>query len=86
MSTVPVREIDNSVWIRDLVYLAFPEGEARERGNRERCFTDSAAVGGCAAQPSSCDFAISGEARVTLNRSLDTTHNVDSLVIKRYRR
>jgi sensor c-di-GMP phosphodiesterase-like protein len=31
MSTVPVRAIDNSAWIRDLVYLAFPEGEARER-------------------------------------------------------
>jgi hypothetical protein len=31
MSTVPVTAIDNSAWIRDLVYLAFPEGEARER-------------------------------------------------------
>ena len=31
MSTVPVRAIDHSAWIRDLVYLAFPEGEARER-------------------------------------------------------
>ena len=31
MSTVPVKAIDNSAWIRDLVYLAFPEGEARER-------------------------------------------------------
>ena len=31
MSTVPVTATDNSAWIRDLVYLAFPEGEARER-------------------------------------------------------
>ena len=31
MSTVPVRAIDNFSWIRDLVNLAFPEGEARER-------------------------------------------------------
>jgi len=31
MSTVPVIAIDNSGWIRDLVCLAFPEGEARER-------------------------------------------------------
>ena len=31
MSTVPVKAIDNSAWISDLVYLAFPEGEARER-------------------------------------------------------
>src|SRR5258708_19466823 len=31
MSTVPMTAVDNSAWIRDLVYLAFPEGEARER-------------------------------------------------------
>jgi len=31
MSTVLVTPVDNSAWIRDLVYLAFPEGEARER-------------------------------------------------------
>jgi hypothetical protein len=31
MSTVLVTAVDNSAWIRDLVYLAFPEGEARER-------------------------------------------------------
>ncbi len=32
MSTVPAAPAtDNSGWIRDLVYLAFPEGEARER-------------------------------------------------------
>lgn len=31
MSTVPLAANDNSAWIRDLVYLAFPEGEARER-------------------------------------------------------
>src|ERR1700750_1262650 len=31
MSTVPMTAFDNSAWIRDLVYLAFPEGEARER-------------------------------------------------------
>jgi hypothetical protein len=32
MSTVPVAPApDNSGWVRDLVYLAFPEGEARER-------------------------------------------------------
>jgi hypothetical protein len=32
MSTVPAAPgNDNSGWIRDLVYLAFPEGEARER-------------------------------------------------------
>jgi len=31
MSTVPVAANDKSAWIRDLVYLAFPEGEARER-------------------------------------------------------
>ena len=31
MSAAPVTTIDNSAWIRDLVYLAFPEGEARER-------------------------------------------------------
>jgi hypothetical protein len=32
MSTVPAApSTDNSGWIRDLVYLAFPEGEARER-------------------------------------------------------
>src|ERR1039458_7401374 len=31
MSTAPLAATDNSAWIRDLVYLAFPEGEARER-------------------------------------------------------
>ena len=32
MSTVPAASAnDNSDWIRDLVFLAFPEGEARER-------------------------------------------------------
>jgi len=31
MSTLPVAATDKSAWIRDLVYLAFPEGEARER-------------------------------------------------------
>ena len=31
MNNVPVVENDKSAWIRDLVYLAFPEGEARER-------------------------------------------------------
>jgi citrate lyase gamma subunit len=31
MSSVPVVANDKSAWIRDLVYLAFPEGEARER-------------------------------------------------------
>jgi citrate lyase gamma subunit len=31
MSTSPLVATDNSAWIRDLVYLAFPEGEARER-------------------------------------------------------
>jgi len=31
MSSVPVAANDKSAWIRDLVYLAFPEGEARER-------------------------------------------------------
>src|ERR1700741_4879720 len=32
MSTLPFIEADDvSAWIRDLVYLAFPEGEARER-------------------------------------------------------
>jgi hypothetical protein len=31
MSTVSVAANDKSAWIRDLVYLAFPEGEARER-------------------------------------------------------
>jgi hypothetical protein len=31
MSTAPLAATDNSGWIRDLVYLAFPEGEARER-------------------------------------------------------
>ena len=31
MSTVPFAANDKSAWIRDLVYLAFPEGEARER-------------------------------------------------------
>ena len=31
MSTVPLAANDKSAWIRDLVYLAFPEGEARER-------------------------------------------------------
>jgi hypothetical protein len=32
MSTVPAASaMNNSGWIRDLVYLAFPEGEARER-------------------------------------------------------
>jgi hypothetical protein len=31
MSATPVTANDNSSWIRDLVYLAFPDGEARER-------------------------------------------------------
>jgi hypothetical protein len=31
MSTSPLAANDKSGWIRDLVYLAFPEGEARER-------------------------------------------------------
>jgi hypothetical protein len=31
MSTAPLTANDKSAWIRDLVYLAFPEGEARER-------------------------------------------------------
>jgi hypothetical protein len=31
MSTIPSAATDKSAWIRDLVYLAFPEGEARER-------------------------------------------------------
>jgi citrate lyase gamma subunit len=31
MSTDPLATNDKSAWIRDLVYLAFPEGEARER-------------------------------------------------------
>jgi AcrR family transcriptional regulator len=31
MSTAPLPATDKSAWIRDLVYLAFPEGEARER-------------------------------------------------------
>ena len=31
MSSVPAAANDKSAWIRDLVYLAFPEGEARER-------------------------------------------------------
>ena len=31
MSTAPLTTNDKSAWIRDLVYLAFPEGEARER-------------------------------------------------------
>jgi citrate lyase gamma subunit len=31
MSTSPLAVNDKSAWIRDLVYLAFPEGEARER-------------------------------------------------------
>lgn len=31
MSTAPLVANDKSAWIRDLVYLAFPEGEARER-------------------------------------------------------
>jgi hypothetical protein len=31
MSTVQFAANDKSAWIRDLVYLAFPEGEARER-------------------------------------------------------
>ena len=31
MNTVPVVANDKSAWIRDLVYHAFPEGEARER-------------------------------------------------------
>jgi hypothetical protein len=31
MSTAPLAATDKSAWIRDLVYLAFPEGEARER-------------------------------------------------------
>jgi sensor c-di-GMP phosphodiesterase-like protein len=31
MSTTPVLIADKTVWIRDLVFLAFPEGEARER-------------------------------------------------------
>ena len=31
MSTTPALVTDKTAWIRDLVYLAFPEGEARER-------------------------------------------------------
>ncbi len=31
MSTASLPATDKSAWIRDLVYLAFPEGEARER-------------------------------------------------------
>jgi hypothetical protein len=31
MSTAPLAANDKSAWIRDLVYLAFPEEEARER-------------------------------------------------------
>jgi phosphoribosylanthranilate isomerase len=31
MSTSPVLVTDKTAWIRDLVFLAFPEGEARER-------------------------------------------------------
>jgi hypothetical protein len=31
MSTTPVLVTDKTAWIRDLVFLAFPEGEARER-------------------------------------------------------
>ena len=31
MSTTPLAANAKSAWIRDLVYLAFPEGEARER-------------------------------------------------------
>ena len=31
MSSAPLVANDKSAWIRDLVYLAFPEGEARER-------------------------------------------------------
>ena len=31
MSTTPALVTDKTVWIRDLVFLAFPEGEARER-------------------------------------------------------
>jgi len=31
MSNFPLAANDKSAWIRDLVYLAFPEGEARER-------------------------------------------------------
>jgi hypothetical protein len=31
MSTSPVVVTDKTAWIRDLVFLAFPEGEARER-------------------------------------------------------
>ena len=31
MSTAPLAANDKSAWIRDLVYLAFPDGEARER-------------------------------------------------------
>ncbi len=31
MSSSPLAVNDKSAWIRDLVYLAFPEGEARER-------------------------------------------------------
>jgi len=31
MSTAPLAATDNSAWIRDLVYLAFPEGR-RENG------------------------------------------------------
>lgn len=31
MSIMPLVANDKSAWIRDLVYLAFPEGEARER-------------------------------------------------------
>ena len=31
MSTTPALVTDKTAWIRDLVFLAFPEGEARER-------------------------------------------------------
>ena len=31
MSTTPLLVTDKTAWIRDLVFLAFPEGEARER-------------------------------------------------------
>ena len=31
MSTTPVLVADKTAWIRDLVFLAFPDGEARER-------------------------------------------------------
>ncbi len=31
MSTIPALVTDKTAWIRDLVFLAFPEGEARER-------------------------------------------------------